>query len=74
MIALLLIVLAYKTATFFLLPRPKFVPHVDPGNSRVAPGKPLSIDLQLALDPDVTGGQYGLDTGGGSLIKSEKGK
>lgn len=73
LIALLLILLAYKTATFFLLPRPKFVPHVDSGNSRVAPGKPLAIDLQLDLDPDVTGGQYGLDTGGASLIKSERG-
>ena len=73
LIALLLIFLAYKAATFFLLPRPKLVPHLDPGVARVGAEKPLSIDLQLALDPNVTGGQYGLDTGGGSLIKSERG-
>jgi hypothetical protein len=68
-----LIYLAYKAATAFLLPRPKLVPHLDPGVARVGAEKPLSIDLQLALDPNVTGGQYGLDTGGGSLIKSERG-
>jgi hypothetical protein len=73
LIALLLIYLGYKAATFFLLPRPKLVPHLDPGVARVGAEKPLSIDLQLALDPNVTGGQYGLDTGGGSLIKSERG-
>jgi hypothetical protein len=68
-----LIFLGYKAATFFLLPRPKLVPHIDPGVARVGAEKPLSIDLQLALDPNVTGGQYGVDTGGGSLIKSERG-
>ncbi len=73
LIALLLIYPVYKAATFFLLPRPKFVPHPDPGVAGVGAEKPLSIDLQLALDPNVTGGQYGLDTGGGSLIKSERG-
>ena len=73
LILLLLIVLAYKAATFFLLPRPTFVPHVDPGVARVGADKPLSIDLQLALDPNVTAGEYGLETGGGSLIKSERG-
>jgi hypothetical protein len=70
---LLVIVLGYKAATLFLLPRPKLVPHLDPGVARVGAEKPLSIDLQLALDPNVTGGQYGLDTGGGNLIKSERG-
>ena len=73
LLALLLIFLGYKAATFFLLPRPKFVPHLDPGVARVGSEKPLSIDLQLGLDPNVTGGQYGLDTGGGSLIKSQRG-
>jgi hypothetical protein len=73
LIALLLILLAYRAVKFFLLPRPKLVPHLDPGVARVGADKPLSIDLQLALDPNVTGGQYGLDTGGGSLIKSERG-
>jgi hypothetical protein len=73
LIALLLIYLGYKAATFFLLPRPKLVPHLDPGVARVDAEKSLSIDLQLALDPNVTGGQYGLDTEGGSLIKSERG-
>jgi hypothetical protein len=55
------------------LPRPKFVPNIDPGVSRVAAGKPLSIDFQLALDPNVTGGEYGIETPEGSLIKSERG-
>jgi hypothetical protein len=73
LLALPLIFVAYKTAMFFLLPRPQLVPNLDPGSSRVAPGKPLSIDLQLELDPDVTGGEYGLQTEKGSLIKSERG-
>ena len=73
LLALLALFLAYKTARYLLLPRPKLVPHLDPGVAGVGAEKPLSIDLQLALDPNVTGGQYGLDTGGGSLIKSERG-
>jgi PKD domain len=73
LIALLLIFLAYKAATFFLFPRPKFIPHPDPGNSRVGAEKPLSIDLQLGLDPNVTGGEYGIETPDGGLIKSERG-
>ena len=73
LIALSLILLAYMAVTAFLLPRPKLVPHLDPGVAGVSAEKPLSIDLQLALDPNVTGGEYGLDTGGGSLIKSERG-
>ncbi len=73
LLALLLILLAYQAATVFLLPRPQLVPNLDPGKSRVAPGKPLSIGFQLALDPNVTGGEYGLETGGKGLIKSERG-
>jgi len=67
------IFLAYKAVSYFLFPRPKFVPSIDPGVSRVGAEKPLSIDLQVALDPNVTGGRYGLETPEGSLIKSERG-
>ncbi len=74
LLALLVIFLAYKAVSYFLFPRPKFIPHVDPGDSLVGADQPLSIDLQMALDPNVTGGQYGLETPEGSLIKSEKGK
>ena len=73
LLALLVLFLAYKTARYLLLPRPQFVPNLDPGASRVGAGKALSIDLQLALDPNVTGGQYGIETHEGSLIKSERG-
>jgi PKD domain len=73
LLTLLVVFLAYKAAKYFLVPRPKFVPHVDPGVSRVGAGKPLTIDLQLALDPNLAEGQYGIETAEGSLIKSERG-
>ena len=73
LLALLAIFLGYKAARYFLVPRPKFVPNLDPGASRVGAGKPLSIDLQLALNPNLTGGQYELETHEGSLIKAERG-
>lgn len=71
LLALLVIFLGYQ-ARYFLLPRPKFVPNLDPGVSRVRADKPLSIDFQVALDPNVAGGQYGIETHEGGLIKSER--
>ena len=72
MLLLLVIFLIYRAAKFFLFPRPKFVPNLDHGVSRVGAGKPLAIDLQLALDPNIGEGKYGIETQKGNLIKSER--
>ena len=71
LIALLLLV-SYRVLKYFVAPRPTFVPHPDPGVSCVGTEKPLSIDFQLALNPNVTGGQYDLDAPDGGIIKSER--
>jgi hypothetical protein len=61
----------YQAASYFFVPRPTFVPHIDPGDADVGAGS-LAIDLQVDVDPNVGGGEFTLDTGGGSLIKSER--
>jgi len=62
----------YQTANYFFAPRPTLHPNVDPGDSRVGVEKPLSIDLQVELNPNVTGGQYAVDTPETSFTKSER--
>jgi PKD domain len=73
LLLLLLLILAYQAAKIFLSPHPEFVPNIDPGDSHVAAGKPVSIDYQVALDPNVAGGQSRIETGADGLIKSERG-
>jgi len=60
----------YQAASYLIVPRPTFVPHIDPGDADAGAG--LAIDLQVDVDPNVTGGEFTLNTGGGSLIKSER--
>jgi PKD repeat protein len=61
----------YKAASMLLVPRPTFVPHVDVGEANVGAGS-LAIDLQVDVDPNVAGGEFTLNTEGGSLIKSAR--
>jgi hypothetical protein len=61
----------YKAASMLLVPRPTFVPHIDPGDADVGAGS-LAIDLQVDVDPNVAGGEFTLNTEGGSLIKSAR--
>jgi len=71
---LLLIPLAgYHGWKYFYAPRPTLVPNIDPGKSALdTEGGPLSINYQVELDPNVTGGQFVIDPTEGSLIKSER--
>jgi hypothetical protein len=62
----------YQASGYFFPPRPTFVPNLDPGDSKVGAGKPFSIDYQMDLDPNVTGGEVEVDTQGESFIKSER--
>ena len=62
---------AYQVSSYVFAPRPKFVPHFDPGDARVGAGS-LAIDLQMEVDPNLAGGEFRLDTEGDSLIKSER--
>ena len=59
----------YQAASYLIVPRPTFVPHIDPGDANAAS---LAIDLQVDVDPNIAGGEFTVNTGGGSLIKSER--
>jgi len=61
----------YQAASYLFVPRPTFVPHVDAGQANVGAGS-LAIDLQVDVDPNVAGGEFTLNTEGGSLIKSAR--
>jgi hypothetical protein len=63
---------AYQAHSYFFAPRPTFVPHFDPGDSKVGAGQPLSIDLQMDVDPNISAGEVRVDTQGNSLIKSKR--
>ena len=55
-----------------MTPRPTFHPRLDPGVSEVGADKPLAVDLQVELNPDIASGEYGLETNEPSIIKSER--
>ena len=71
-IAAIILFVGYQAYSYFFAPRPKFVPRFDPGDSKVAPGKPCSIGLQLDVDPNILDGDVRIDTQGKSLIKSKR--
>jgi hypothetical protein len=71
-IAAVILFAAYQAFSYFFAPRPTFVPHFDPGDSKVAAGKPLSIDLQMDVDPNIRDGEVRVETGGKSLIKAKR--
>jgi len=71
-IAAIILFAAYQAFSYFFAPRPTFVPHFDPGDSKVAAGKPLSIDLQIDVDPNIRDGAVRVETEGKSLIKAKR--
>jgi hypothetical protein len=62
----------YQAVSYFLAPTATFVPNLDPGNSKVASGKPFAISMQLDVEPGLNESELKLDTHGGNLIKSER--
>jgi hypothetical protein len=63
----------YQGWKYFFAPTPTLEPHVDPGNAALGTeGGPLGINFQMELDPNVTDGEFKVDTTEGSLIKSER--
>jgi hypothetical protein len=62
----------YQTYRWLTTPRPTFHPRLDPGVSEVGTDKPLAIDLQVELNPDIATGEYGLERNGPSIIKGER--
>ena len=62
----------YQAWKWLTVPRPTFHPRLDPGVSQVGVEKPLSIDLQLQLNPDIAAGEYGIKSDEASFIKSER--
>ena len=62
----------YRGWKWLTAPRPTFHPRFDPGVSQVGVEKPLSIDFQVQLNPDIAAGEYGLETNESSFIRSER--
>lgn len=62
----------YQAWKWLTAPRPTFHPRLDPGVSGVGVEKPLSVDFQLQLNPDIAAGTYGFETSESSLIRSER--
>jgi hypothetical protein len=71
-IAAVILFAAYQAFSYFFAPRPTFVPHFDQGDSKVAAGRPLSIDLQMDVDPNIRDGEVTVETEGQSLIKAKR--
>jgi PKD repeat protein len=73
LVAALILFGCYQGWKYFFAPTPTLEPHVDPGVAALGTeGGPLAINFQMELDPDVTDGQFTVDTTEGSLIKSER--
>jgi len=64
----LLMLAGYKAMTFFLLPRPTFVPHRTAGSAKASG---LALDYQVDVDPNVDGA-FKVDAAGGNLIKAKR--
>ena len=63
----------YQGWKYFFAPTPTLEPHIDPGSAALGTeGGPLGINFQMELDPNVTDGEFKVDTTEGSLIKSER--
>jgi hypothetical protein len=62
----------YQTWKWLTAPRPTFHPRLDPGVSEVGAEKPLSIDFQVQLNPNIAAGEYGIKSNEASFIKSER--
>jgi len=62
----------YQTWKWLAAPRPTFHTRLDPGVSQVGVEKPLSIDFQVQLNPDIAAGEYGIKSNEESFIRSER--
>ena len=73
LVAALVLFGGYQGWKYFYAPRPTLETRPDPGAAAVGTeGGPLGINFQMELDPNVTDGQFSVDTTEGSLIKSER--
>lgn len=71
LIALLVVGGGYWTFKALLPPRPTFSSNSDPGSSDVdAGGKPLTIESQILLKPNIAEGEYLVAADEGTLIQS----
>jgi hypothetical protein len=63
----------YQGWKYFYAPRPTLETRPDPGAAVVGTeGGPLGINFQMELDPNVTDGEFSVDTSEKTLIKSER--
>ena len=73
LVAALILLGGYQGWKYFFAPTPTLEPHIDPGDAALGTeGGPLGINFQMELDPNVTDGEFKVDTNEGSLIKSER--
>ncbi|MEK6334991.1 MAG: PKD domain-containing protein [Acidobacteriota bacterium] len=72
LLILLAAVVAYRIWKALATPRPTFHPRLDPGVSTVGTERPLSIDFQLELNPDIAAGKYGIESNEAGFIRSER--
>jgi hypothetical protein len=63
---------AYRAFKWLAPPRPTFHPRLDKGVSAVGVEKPLAIDFQIQLNPDISAGEYGIKSDEASFIRSER--
>ena len=63
---------AYRIWKGLTTPRPTFHPRLDPGVSTVGTERPLSIDFQLELNPNIAAGKYGIESNEVGFIRSER--
>jgi hypothetical protein len=63
--------LIYKASGLLFPPKPEFTAFSDPGISDLADHKSgLPIDFQMVLNPNVSTGQYKVETEGQSLVQN----
>jgi hypothetical protein len=73
LLAALVLVGGYQGWKYFYAPRPTLEPRPDPGVAALgAEGGPLGINFQMELDPNVSDGEFSIDTNEQTLIKSER--
>lgn len=71
LIALLIFFLGYRIYRLLFATRPTFRPLRDGGSSEVDEGtKPLAIDSQILLRPDIADGQFRVSTGEPDFVRS----
>ena len=71
LLAMLIVVVNYQTFKLLFVPRPTFSARPDAGGSDVDEGmKPLAINAQLLLRPDIADAQYYVSTDEVSFVRS----